>query len=96
MIKVNVYGKNYVLDFAYSMDERAEMNSGRITKAMLFEDLGNKKDQNYSKPDYIGVAIKHPKDQDVKENARKAAIRKLVSRFDYETRSSVWAAYFAR
>jgi hypothetical protein len=96
MIKVSIDGKNYVLDFAYSMDKRVGSNSGRITSAMLFEDLENKKDQNYSKPDYIGVAMKHPKDRDVKENARKAAIRKLVSRFDYETRSSVWAAYFAR
>lgn len=96
MIKVSIDGKNYVLDFAYSMDKRVGSNSGRITSAMLFEDLENKKNRVWTKPDYIGIAFKHPKDQDVKENARKAAIRKLVSRFDYETRSSVWAAYFAR
>jgi hypothetical protein len=90
MIKVNVDGKNYVLDFAYSTG----MDNSRITTALLIDE-SKRASKNYD-PEYFAVARKHPKDRDVKENGRKAAIRKLVSRFDYKTRSSVWAAYFAR
>lgn len=91
MISVNVNGTDYVLDFSYDMSSIDEV---RFTTAMLISDE-NRKNRNY-RPDYVGVAIKHPKDRDVKELARKAAISRLVRNFDRNTRRSIWTAYLNR
>jgi hypothetical protein len=91
MISVNVNGTDYVLDFRYDMSTIDEV---RCTTAMLISDE-NRKNKNYD-PDYAATVFKHPKDRDVKELARKAAVSRLVRNFDRNTRRSIWTAYLNR
>lgn len=82
MINVTISGVNANLEFAYD---------GRKTTAMLTQDRGRR---------ILATAsvVRHFKDQNVKEFARKQAIRRLLSemKISRNERANVWVAYHNR
>lgn len=84
MIRFDMNGNNLAIDFSYD-----KVNGNRITAAKVFVN---------EKLQYIGVASQDSRDRDVKETARKAALKRLMTlnRLDRTDRTAIWKAYHNR
>jgi hypothetical protein len=84
MIRFNMNGNVGAIDFSYE-----KINGSRVTAAKIFVN---------DELQYIGVAAQDSRDRDVKESARKAALKRLMrfNRLQRSDRTIIWNAYHNR
>ena len=90
MIRFNVINKNsesvpMALDFCYNT------NNNRRRTTVILQDMN-------SLDSYSSSCVLHTRDKDVKEVARKIALKKVMSvlGLDRNIRRQIWSAYFSR